>query len=116
MGLILVQLDSTIISSCDLFFLAKISLQTYKMSLKVVLLLALIAGVCARRHGRRHVNHKVDSISDNKIEEHENYDLQARNLDDDIHMLDQGGLDDVIEFCSDPSHAFDPVCQIEITR
>ena len=96
---------------------SEISLQTLKMSLKVVLLLALIAGVCARRHGRRHVNHKVDaSVSDNKIEEHENYDLQARNLDDDIHMLDQGGLDDVIEFCSDPSHAFDPVCQIEIRR
>ena len=95
---------------------SEISLQTLKMSLKVVLFLALIAGVFARRHGRRHVNHKVDSVSDNKIEEHENYDLQARNLDDDIHMLDQGGLDDVIKFCSDPSHAFDPVCQIDITK
>ena len=38
-------------------------------------------------------------------------DLEARNLAEDMSMLDADGQSEVENFCNDAAHANDPVCQ-----
>ena len=65
----------------------------FKMTSKVLLLFLLIAGVFA-----------VNLIA-------EAYDIEARDIDDDLTMLDSDGMEEVHSFCDNPEHSDDPFCQ-----
>merc|ERR1711997_330205 len=71
----------------------RISTQLFKMTSKVLLLFLLISGVFAV----------------NLIAEASN--LEARDIDDDLHMLDSDGMEEVHSFCDNPDHSDDPFCQ-----
>merc|ERR1712223_982291 len=84
---------------CKLSHLRKVGLekqigtQIFKMTSKVLLLFLLIAGVFA-----------VNLIA-------EAYDIEARDIDDDLTMLDSDGMEEVHSFCDNPEHSDDPFCQ-----
>ena len=81
------------------------------MAVKLVLLFLLIAGVFAPQNSAVRAEDQDDAESYDEVEE---MDAEVRGLEDDMEMLDDGGKDEVREFCADPDNSDDPVCKFKM--
>merc|ERR1711997_1058143 len=92
-----------------------------KMASKLVLLFLLIAGVFAVESEDDlefdedlAESEDYDEVEEEDGEEERDVDIDDRDLEDDMHMLDSGSISEVKAFCADPANAGDPVCQVKM--